>query len=271
MENNMFDQDKIEQLRSNIAVLAKTEDEAHMIIQILAETDWLPLITKEQLSVRKQQDFFQQLYEEEKKLRKAHREAHQNDPTLCPRCRKIFPRHQLGHPRFRGKGYTRRIPERANIFCCQRCREAILKEYVYTCKICGKEDIAANSQQTCRECWWKDPINILRQVKTQIARAKKSNTAATLTVSEWKTTIEHFQGLCAYCKRHPVEALDHFVPITRGGGTTADNCVPICSSCNRRKSNYNPNDDSELIYMFPEITTAKLERVRAYLESQRLA
>ena len=45
------------------------------------------------------------------------------------------------------------------------------------------------------------------------------------------------RGLCAYCQKPLPEKfeLEHVIPISKGGGTTAENCVLACKPCNRRK------------------------------------
>jgi len=45
---------------------------------------------------------------------------------------------------------------------------------------------------------------------------------------------------CQYCRRRPgLEELtiDHVIPRSRGGGSTWENCVTACRSCNTRKAN----------------------------------
>jgi excisionase family DNA binding protein len=73
------------------------------------------------------------------------------------------------------------------------------------------------------------------RIASNLSRARKLQLPATLTLQEWQAVINHFQGLCAYCKQKPFESLDHLVPVELGGGTTADNCVPACRVCNSRK------------------------------------
>jgi len=65
-------------------------------------------------------------------------------------------------------------------------------------------------------------------------------------------------------------AMDHFFPIALGGGTTVDNCIPICSSCNGDKSRYNPNVYGELLYASNDYIGIKtVEGIRAYLDSKK--
>lgn len=56
-----------------------------------------------------------------------------------------------------------------------------------------------------------------------------------LTPAKWAEVIRHFDG-CAYCgKRNVTLALEHVIPISHGGGTTQNNVVPACVSCNCAK------------------------------------
>ncbi len=67
-------------------------------------------------------------------------------------------------------------------------------------------------------------------------RARKANLPATLTETEWQGILEKHDHCCAYCDRDdlPLER-EHKIPVSRGGGYTAENIVPACLSCNRRK------------------------------------
>jgi len=88
------------------------------------------------------------------------------------------------------------------------------------------------------------------RVHNQRRRARKANLPNTLTAAEWYYAIDYFHGYCAVCGRplkdlfvtHTASA-DHWIPLSKGGGTTADNIVPLCSGedgCNNRKGNKDP-------------------------------
>lgn len=77
---------------------------------------------------------------------------------------------------------------------------------------------------------------ITRSVVQSRRRARQHALPATLTVSEWQAILAAHQHRCAYCGRDDVALTqDHVVPVSRGGGTTADNIVPACKPCNSRK------------------------------------
>jgi len=88
------------------------------------------------------------------------------------------------------------------------------------------------------------------RVHSQRRRARKANLPNTLTAAEWQYAIDYFHGYCAVCDR-PLKNLDktrrgsadHWIPLSKGGGTTADNIVPLCSGedgCNNSKHNAMP-------------------------------
>lgn len=79
------------------------------------------------------------------------------------------------------------------------------------------------------------------RVRSQVKRAIRYSCEATLTIDEWMDTLEFFDNKCGYCGG-PYEVLEHFIPLSCGGGTTKDNCVPSCVSCNSWKSNRDPSD-----------------------------
>ncbi|GLV61198.1 hypothetical protein KDH_80140 [Dictyobacter sp. S3.2.2.5] len=101
-------------------------------------------------------------------------------------------------------------------------------------------------------CYPLTPQQILEAVKSQCARAKDQGLPATLTVSQWCNTLKAFYGLCAYCRKKPGIVIEHYIPLTSGGGTTADNCVPSCFSCNSRKGNKHPHQCSFVSHVIIE-------------------
>lgn len=74
------------------------------------------------------------------------------------------------------------------------------------------------------------------------ARARACQLPATLTLEEWSKTVLDFGGLCAYCESESAAVLEHFVPLSKGGGTTAGNCLPACASCDDRKHSKHPSE-----------------------------
>lgn len=104
-----------------------------------------------------------------------------------------------------------------------------------------------------------DIVKESRRVYQQLLNAEAKGLPATLTLDEWIETIGQFEGLCAYCHSQPFEVLEHIDPIESGcQGTTRDNCVPACYSCNTKKS--------WRTVMFSEGATL-LEKIAAVLRS----
>lgn len=69
-------------------------------------------------------------------------------------------------------------------------------------------------------------------------RARLKALPATLTGEQWKAIKAAYGYRCAYCGCKPKKLTqDHVIPITRNGGTTPDNIVPACQSCNSSKRN----------------------------------
>lgn len=96
-----------------------------------------------------------------------------------------------------------------------------------------------NVSPVCLSCARKHRGEIQR-VQAQRHRAKKAGAPATLTIAEWLHTLESFHHLCAYCQAKPYEVMEHYMPIAKGGGTTAENCIPACAKCNAEKSYQHP-------------------------------
>jgi hypothetical protein len=103
------------------------------------------------------------------------------------------------------------------------------------CSVCNKPSL----YDICVACEKKHQHEIQR-LRAQLRRAKKANVPASLTLAEWLATLKNFNWKCAYCQTGKYQVLEHYVPISRGGGTTAENCVPACFKCNSEKSDEDP-------------------------------
>jgi len=103
----------------------------------------------------------------------------------------------------------------------------------------------------------------IQRVKYNLGRAKRAGTPATLTLDEWLTNIELFNGLCAYCCKRPFTILDHLQPLTLQGGTTQENSVPSCSRCNLYKSDLFVEQTTQMVTLLE-----KVETVRHFLQEQ---
>jgi len=102
---------------------------------------------------------------------------------------------------------------------------------------------------------------------------------ATLTLDQWLIALEYFSvpnkdGLycwsCVYCRRNlnGQFTVEHWLPISLGGGTTANNCVPSCSTCNMLKGVLT---GEEFLTMLNEVygvpyTSERVEKVQEYFD-----
>ena len=61
-----------------------------------------------------------------------------------------------------------------------------------------------------------------------------------LRVRRWRQSLHTFTDKsCIYCGK-PSESIDHVIPLSRGGLSITENCVPACLSCNEDKSDSDP-------------------------------
>jgi len=80
-------------------------------------------------------------------------------------------------------------------------------------------------------------LDIKRKYK-QKRRTLELSLPNDLSAKQWSKCKKYFNNTCAYCGKKLKRATqDHFIPITKGGGYTANNIVPSCPSCNSSKHN----------------------------------
>ena len=138
---------------------------------------------------------------------------------------------------------------------CPACWKSIQEERVRVRAIISKE---YTKQQRLAERYPKES----RLVDKHNKRALLAGGEASLTIGHWLVTLEHYNWQCAYCGGL-YEELEHRVPIDRGGGTTAKNCVPSCQSCNRRKGALHPD---EIIARESSLSPVAHKRIEAEME-----
>lgn len=73
-----------------------------------------------------------------------------------------------------------------------------------------------------------------RRAKRQRQRARRVGCAATLTAVEWLCVLAAYDFACVTCGG-VFETMEHVVPLSAGGGTTVENCRPMCTRCNQRR------------------------------------
>ena len=67
-------------------------------------------------------------------------------------------------------------------------------------------------------------------------RARKRALPNTLTEAEWQCILSEQKHMCYYCGDAAATlVVEHMIPLSKGGGTTKDNCCGSCPSCNSSK------------------------------------
>lgn len=157
-----------------------------------------------------------------------------NMPMQCARCRQTFKRGEMGYL------FDLYPPGSGHVYLfCPSCQVLVRKERAY----------AARAE--------RERLRVVAHCE----RAMAAGLAATLTLEEWLRTLRFYHWRCAYCGA-PYEHLEHFVPISKGGGTTAANCIPSCKRCNLLKRDALPDEIGE-----SSRSPSAIARVRAYLLS----
>jgi hypothetical protein len=83
-------------------------------------------------------------------------------------------------------------------------------------------------------------------------RARIRGLEDTLTVQEWHQILEEHRHSCAYCGVSGVALeREHKIPSVMGGGYTAENIVPACGPCNRRKQTMTDTEFREYLKKYP--------------------
>lgn len=72
------------------------------------------------------------------------------------------------------------------------------------------------------------------RLKIRRRRARRARAAGTHTAEQVNARIVFYGSLCYLC-RAPFEAIDHVIPLSRGGSDWPANLRPICTSCNSAK------------------------------------
>ena len=146
---------------------------------------------------------------------------------------------------------------------CEKCGESDVRRYVkndrgwrndhvrWLCRSCvAMTEIVSALYGRVRQAQIRatrppqlDPAQ--RQIRDVLKAARWSarryRLPSTLTNEEWNRAIIFFGDRCAYCGERWNE-VEHATPLSRGGGTTAGNCLPACDSCNDAKHLRTPEE-----------------------------
>lgn len=99
---------------------------------------------------------------------------------------------------------------------------------------------------------WRSENRIKARNANRKREAKKKSLPSTFTHKHAALAINYFNGLCAVCER-PLRDLfgthtaswDHWIPLSKDGGSTPDNMVPLCigvDGCNNSKRHTMPDE-----------------------------
>ncbi len=123
---------------------------------------------------------------------------------------------------------------------CKECRkQSSKKHYVnnreHIKKRCKqyKTDNAEYYKQYTKQ-WRKNNRDICNKYE-QSHNAIKKELPSTFTAGQWTECKAYFKNCCAYCGKKVELAQEHYIPVSKGGGYTADNIIPACKSCNSSK------------------------------------
>lgn len=116
--------------------------------------------------------------------------------------------------------------------CYRRLHKKTWAKKTAQCGSCGK-DAEHMAKGLCTRCYFQ---SVGGQKYNHQRNSRKQGLPASLTHDEWKDILGKYDYSCAYCGTSGVRlAQEHWIPLSRGGGYTADNIVPACKSCNSRK------------------------------------
>lgn len=89
-----------------------------------------------------------------------------------------------------------------------------------------------------------------RAIANTRRRARKKSLPNDFTLEDWQYALDYFNGCCAICGRQAKDlfgertiAADHFIPMSKGGGTVPENIIPLChgiDGCNSKKHAKDP-------------------------------
>lgn len=87
----------------------------------------------------------------------------------------------------------------------------------------------------CPQCLSQKTAKAWGELREHLLISIRLGHEATLTMKQWQNTLDDFNLRCAYCLSNPYTLIEHFIPVSMGGGTTVKNCVPACHLCNTHK------------------------------------
>lgn len=106
----------------------------------------------------------------------------------------------------------------------------------YRCKVCDKE---AAKQRRFEK---RTPASVKENIRCKLYNAKErydkyailNNGINNVTADELYFIFAFFDFQCMYCGE-PWEAIEHIVPLSKGGDSIMENMGPVCTHCNSSK------------------------------------
>jgi 5-methylcytosine-specific restriction endonuclease McrA len=144
------------------------------------------------------------------------------------------------------------------------CFDCIEHHWVKCCGLCNAQYVTLrldDKHLVCYDCRTPRIIEESRRVIANNERTAELHLSANLTLKQWLAALEYFEYKCAYCLAPHVN-MEHYMPVSLGGGTTASNCIPACSTCNAQKYSRHPGDLEDI---FP---ADNLAHIRVWLSMQ---
>lgn len=86
-----------------------------------------------------------------------------------------------------------------------------------------------------------------------LARVKAA--PGTCSLDAWEARLDAIGRRCFYCSG-PYQAIDHTIPVSRGGSNWPANLRPICKRCNSSKGNKTPREWEAFKRLADDLTTA---------------
>ena len=170
-----------------------------------------------------------------------------NDIFQCEKCYQRFEYKDMVHIGKFGSIATYLSYDLGGRFCFSCASENIntfnQNHPVVICQLCGMTfRVMAYCGETrhlnnvCKKCLTPRIKRERSKIANAKFRAERLGLLSSITLVEWLSTLDRYKSKCAYCGAD-YEEIHHFIPISKGGGSTAENLIPACRRCNHTKKN----------------------------------
>jgi hypothetical protein len=199
----------------------------------------------------------------------------------CARCNEVKPFEAFSREKKRGDGFYPRC--KACVKAWQTGNSEVLHAYFrrYQREYSRSAKTAAQAKAAKRR-WNQNNKGYNKEyrrthtaelrVSSQRRRTRKLALPNTWTVQQWLKCLEYWRYRCAACESQLRDLFgnvephaDHWYPLSKGGPTTVDNMICLCSPCNLSKHDKHP--EVWLVERFGKRKAAEiLKRVTTYFE-----